>query len=150
MIEIQGKSLFDAVGGKAVLARVHKIFYDKVYADAWIGQYFAGTKQTVIESQQTDFMGQAMGGPKEYCGKFPIPAHKHMYISEELFELRERLLKEALTEGGVPAELHEPWLRIDRAFKPGIVKKSPAECEGRFKTDPVLNFDKPATYKKAA
>ncbi len=43
--------------------------------------YFREIKQDVIEVQQSDFMAQAMSGPKAYCGKFPIPAHKHMYIN---------------------------------------------------------------------
>ncbi len=143
------KTVFEDIGGKAVIARVAKVFYDLVFQDPWIGQYFADVKQETIEAQQTDFMTQALGGPKVYCGRFPIPAHKHMFISEELFIYRENLVKKALDEVGIAPQLQEAWLNIDRAFKNGIVKKSVDQCEKRFNTDEILNFENPK-IKKAA
>ena len=136
-------SLFERLGGYDTLRKVHKIFYDKVYADAWIGQYFKDVKQETIENQQTDFMAQAMGGPDMYSGAFPVPAHKHMNITEELFEYRHELLKASLKEAGVNEENASAWLRIDGAFRKGIVKKSVSECEVRFKTDEILDFPRP-------
>lgn len=149
---VDGKILFEAIGGRDVIKKVHKVFYDKVYKHPWIGKYFLLIKQEVIEDQQTDFMSQSMGGPRNYLGKFPIPAHKHMFITEELFELREALLKEAMTEVGINPEHQDLWLKIDRAFKKGIVKTSPAECEKRYASDEILNFSNPnpSIIKKAA
>ena len=132
------QSLYELLGGHPTLARVHKVFYDKIYRHAWLGQFFAEIDQTLIENQQTDFMAQAMGGPARYCGKFPIPAHKHMFITEELFETRGALLEESLEEAGVPEPLAERWLKIDSSFKARLVKKSPSECEGRFKTEAII------------
>ncbi|PIP90206.1 MAG: group 1 truncated hemoglobin [Bdellovibrionales bacterium CG12_big_fil_rev_8_21_14_0_65_38_15] len=136
------KSLYDFIGGRDVLEKVHKLFYDKVYKDPWLGKYFSEIDQNVIETQQTDFMSQAMGGPACYCGKLPIAAHKHMLISEELFDLRSTYLKQSLDEVGVSAEGQSRWLKIDQAFKNGIVKKSRDECELRYKTDEILDFKK--------
>lgn len=135
-------SLYDQLGGRPTIERVHKLFYDKLYAHPWIGQFFTDVPRHVIEDQQTDFMAQTMGGPAQYCGKFPIPAHKHMFITEELFDLRHAMLEASLREAGVPAPLAESWLAIDAAFKPRLVKKSPSECEGRFNTDPILVIPK--------
>lgn len=146
----QQPSLFERIGGYDVLKKVHKIFYDKIYADAWIGQFFADISQETIENQQTDFMAQAMGGPDKYCGAFPIPAHQHMNITPELFEHRHALLTEALKEAGVPDEHAAAWLKIDGAFKSGLVKKSPADCKRRFATDEILDYPKPAGFKKAS
>lgn len=117
-------SLFDAVGALPTLQRVHKIFYDKVYAHPWLGQFFAGHDQVAIENRQTSFMAEKMGGPVEYMGKHPKMAHRHMYITEELFELRRQLLEDSLREAGVSDELSERWLRIDSAFMKNIVKDS--------------------------
>lgn len=138
------KTLYDFIGGREVLEKVHKVFYDKVYADSWLGQYFSEIDQSVIEIQQTDFMSQAMGGPACYCGKLPIAAHKHMLISEELFDLRTAYLKQSLHEVGVSSEGQIRWLKIDQAFRKGIVKKSRDECELRYKTDEILDFKKSA------
>ncbi len=136
-------SLFEDLGGIATLQKVHKIFYDKIYADPWLGKFFAHIKQDTIEAQQTDFMAQAMGGPDKYCGAFPIPAHKHMYITEELFEYRHEMLKQSLREAGVPQNLADRWLKIDGAFRSGLVKNSLADCQKRYFTDEVLDFPNP-------
>lgn len=136
-------SLYDQLGGRVTLERVHVIFYDKLYAHPWLGGFFAKIARDVIETQQTDFMAQTMGGPAMYCGKFPIPAHKHMFITEEMFDIRHTLLAESLQEAGVPAALAASWLAVDAAFKGKLVKKSPSECEGRFKTDSIMVIPRP-------
>ncbi len=117
-------TLLEQVGGVETLERVHKIFYDKVYAHPWLGRFFEGHNQASIEARQTAFMVEKMGGPKNYMGKPPLSAHRQMYITEELFELRKQLLREALEEFGLEEALIERWLKIDSAFKRQIVKPS--------------------------
>jgi len=116
--------LFDEIGGLETLQRVHKIFYDKVYAHEWLKHYFVNQNQTLIENQQTAFIGEKMGGKISYVGKPPRYAHIHMYITEELFEVRQALLREALQEAGLTPEHINRWLKIDGAFKHHIVKDS--------------------------
>ena len=89
-----------------------------------------------------------VGGPKMYCGKFPVPAHKHMYITEELFDLRHQMLKESISEAGLSDEIRDKWLKIDNSFKDALVKKSIHDCQKRFATDEILAFEDPK--KKAA
>lgn len=143
MSEEKEQSLYQALGGRPTLEKVHKIFYDILYAHPWLGQYFTGLQQHFIEAQQTDFMTSAMGGPEVYCGKFPPQAHKHMYITDELFSLRQSLLKQSLKKANVPDELAEKWLKIDGAFRGRLVKKSLADCEKRHLADHILNFPNP-------
>lgn len=135
-------SLYEQLGGRPTIERVHKVFYDKLYAHPWLGKFFVEVSQRLIEDQQTDFMAQTMGGPAAYCGKFPIPAHKHMFITEELFDTRHELLEQSLQEVGVPQALAASWLAVDAAFKARLVKKSPSECEGRFKMEPIVVIPK--------
>jgi len=116
-------NLYDAVGGIATLQKVHKIFYDKIYANHWLTQFFRGFHQVVIENKQTSFMGEKMGGPK-YLGKPIKQVHENMYISTELFELRHRLLEESLLEAGIEPDLMTRWLRIDKAFMKSVHKSS--------------------------
>jgi len=110
------QTLFEQLGGMPVIERVHKRFYDKVYAHPWLGQFFAGHSQQAIELRQTQFMAEKFGGPDPYPGMALELAHRRMYIPERLLELRQQLLREALEEEGVAAELIERWLRIDHAF----------------------------------
>lgn len=136
-------TLFDAIGGLPTLTRVHKRFYDKVYAHPWLGQFFEGHKQELLENRQTQFMAEKMGGPVVYPGKAPEVAHKAMYITGELFELRQQILRESLEEYGLDEALIERWLKIDSAFKHRIVNPS------REQFDSIdLKFEQPIIVPK--
>lgn len=117
------QSLYEEVGGHSTLVKIHKIFYDKVYADPWLKKFFEGHDQSAIEARQTSFMGEKMGGP-EYIGKPLKQAHENMYITNELAELRHELLAESLSEAGINEKLANRWLRIDHAFTQQTTKKS--------------------------
>lgn len=142
------KSFFDEIGGLEVIKKVHKIFYDKIYAHPWIGKFFEGIDQNVIENQQTDFMGQNFGGPVFYLGKLPVATHKHMLITEKLFDLRTTLLEESLVEAKLDPDHIKKWLKIDSAFKNGIVKKNIEDCEKRFFTDTLQTYEDPKELKR--
>jgi len=135
--------IFEKMGGRNILIKINKIFYDKVYKDPWLKLYFEQIPQQHIEDQQVDFMQKILGGQNLYVGKAPPAAHMHIFVSEELFDLRQKLLNEAFVEARAHPKMVEKWLAIDESFKKIIVKKSPEDCQGRFKTDPVLNFAKP-------
>ncbi|MBI4390159.1 MAG: group 1 truncated hemoglobin [Nitrospinae bacterium] len=136
-------SLFEQLGGRPALERVHKIFYDKLYAHPWLKQFFREIDQKTIENQQTDFMTSNMGGGKIYSGQLPINAHKHLFVTQEMFDLRHQLLRESIQEAGVPGELMERWLRIDKAFEKSITKTDPVQCQKRFFTDEIVIVPKP-------
>jgi len=148
--ESAGQKLFSRLGGRATLERVHKIFYDKIYRDPWIGQFFASINQTHIEAQQTDFMAQLMGGPKNYMGRMPIDAHMHMFITDELIQLRHELLAASLIEAGVPEAERADWLRLDGAFKKVMVKTKLEECQRRFASDEIIAFTQPTRLSKVS
>ncbi|MFC1747624.1 group 1 truncated hemoglobin [Pseudomonadota bacterium] len=137
------KTLFKRLGGKPTLERVHKIFYDAVYAHPWLKQYFTDKPQLGLEEQQTAFMGYLMGGPNLYVGKTPKVAHQHMVISEELFELRSQLLSDAIKEAGISDALREEWLAADAALKKSISKTAASDCVRAYPTQEILDFPKP-------
>lgn len=134
------KMLYNRLGGKATFVKVHKLFYDKAYADPWLSRFFTDKPQEVLENQQTDFMIQLMGGPKAYGGKSPKSAHQHMVISDELFELRSQMLSDSIKELGISDALREEWLDADRTFKRALMKSSEAECTQAYPNQPILNF----------
>ena len=140
---MEDNTLFQEIGGRPVLEKVHKVFYDKIYEHPWLKKFFLHIDQKVIENQQTDFMTANMGGGKIYSGGMPKNVHRHMFISEELFDLRTDILRESILECGVPERLADRWERIDKAFKHSLVKSSVDQCEKRFHTDEILCFPKP-------
>ncbi|TWW08433.1 hypothetical protein E3A20_24390, partial [Planctomyces bekefii] len=123
---------------------------DKLYADPWLGQFFRTIDQKHIEAQQTDFMVMLFGGPKNYGGRMPIDAHEHIMITEELFAVRQLMLKDSLIEARVPEKEMADWLRVDGAFKKVLLKASPQDCKKRFKMDEILDFPNPTAGRRAS
>lgn len=123
------QNLFDAVGGLATLERVHKIFYDKIYAHPWLKHFFEGHNQATIELRQTQFMGLKFGGNVVYPGKDLELAHRRMYITPEIFLVRQQLLRDSLEEASVSEENIRRWLKIDVAFSKPIIKESMEDFE---------------------
>ncbi len=145
------QSLFDAIGGLTVMERVHKTFYDKVYAHAWLGQFFAGHDQSAIELRQTQFMAEKMGSKSAYPGRELPLAHRRMYITEELLELRRGLLRETLEEEGLSEPLIRRWLKIDGAFWGKIKNNSLDEFHKvDFKYEQPFIVEKPAAVSAAS
>lgn len=134
---------FENIGGRESLVVICKIFYDKVYKHPWLKLYFDPIPQEYIEAQQVDFMQKVLGGENIYAGKTPPSAHRHIYVTDELFQIRQKLLLESFTEAHAHQELSRKWLELDQAFKPQIVRESPIECTERYSTEGILNFAKP-------
>ena len=118
------QTLFDQLGGIDTFRKVHKVFYDKVYAHPWLKLFFEGHNQQAIEDRQTGFMAIKMGGDVSYYGNEPKMAHRAMFITNELFDIRQDLLRESLQEVGIAEDLAKRWLKIDNAFRKIIVKNS--------------------------
>ncbi len=134
-----GAALYDRLGGRECLARVHKRLYDKLFAHPVLGAFFVGIEQHYQENQQSDFMTGEFGGPTDrYRGRLPDGAHPHLFITDEQFELRQNILAETLDECGVAPELRDRWLAIDRSFKSHLVKKTVDECAKRYGTDQII------------
>lgn len=112
------------------------------YAHPWLSKFFTDKPQTLLENQQTDFMAFLIGGPNRYVGKTPKIAHQHMFITEELFELRRQMLSDAIKQNGINDELREEWLDADSALKKSLIKESVSECQRSYPSQEILDFKK--------
>lgn len=139
----------DNIQLRSLIASVNKAFYSRVYQDPWLKVVFQGRSREHLEAQQTDFMVGALGGPKTYAGRSPSDAHPHIFIDESMWQLRERLLRAAFTETGLPEEMQIKWMRIDEAFKESIIKHSVADCRKRFTTDAIIALPDPVVRTSA-
>lgn len=137
------ENLFDALGGLATLEVVHKIFYDKVFEHHWLKQYFINQNQALLERQQTEFMAEKMSGPKIYSGKPVLQAHIHLYITEELFDVRHALLKQSILEKDITESLMLRWLKIDYAFKKLVTDISLEDFHQRYTFKSRIIVDNP-------
>lgn len=141
-MKLSDQELFDLV------LTINKAFYDRVYKDSWLSQVFKNVDQKLIESQQTDFMVGALGGPNVYKGRSPKDAHPHIFVDEEMWALREKFLVEAFKETKTPEWLQEKWLKIDNAFKAKILKNSFQDCEKRYTLDEIIYVPNPSKNQR--
>jgi hemoglobin len=137
------QSLFGQLGGIETLNRVHKRFYDKIYAHPWLKRFFEGHEQAAIELRQTQFMAEKFGSDIRYPGMELELAHRRMYIPQELLSLRRELLRASLEEEDVPETLIIRWLKIDGAFWKDIRKDSLAAF-----SEIDLKYEKPLIVPK--
>ena len=122
------ESLLERIGGVETLERVHRRFYREIFDDDWLGRFFWGKDLESLVKKQTDFMHACLGGPNNYRGETPAIAHMHMFITDEIFDLRQAMLRRAVKAEGLPAEVVDAWLQADAVFRPAIVKQSVDEC----------------------
>ncbi|MBT5073999.1 MAG: group 1 truncated hemoglobin [Kordiimonadaceae bacterium] len=149
------ETLFDELGGRPCLDKVHKIFYDKLLVHPWLKDFFKDNDQWHLEIQQTEFMMRLFGGPIIYAGRMPKYAHAHMFITEEIYMDRHQILEQSLIEAFVRPDLRERWLAYDLGLKLALTKKSTDECSQRYVDEPILEVVKPlgynmCPYKKSA
>jgi hemoglobin-like flavoprotein len=136
------------IGGEDVVRKVHQAFYDVMFEDPWLGQFFYGKSKEVLVRKQTEFMVSAFGGPHAYRGATPAIVHMNMFITGELASLRERYLRRAILSQGLSESIADRWQAVDRLYRPSIVKQSVNDCVvtcfGQF----PVEAKKPADYKE--
>ena len=105
-----------------VARKVLEAFYLKVYADALLSPFFDGVSMARAIDKQYSFMKQCITGEKIYMGDRPRNAHHWMIITHELFDHRQSLMLQTMTEQGVSTDVIARWTHIEEYFRPDIVK----------------------------
>lgn len=137
------ETLFYELGGREILERVHVVFYDKLLKDPWLMGLFKGIPRKHLEDQQTDFMQYLFGGPSIYEGRMPKRGHQHLFVTEEIFHERHRLLSQSIDTCGVSLDHKNRWLTYDMGLMRALVKRDISQCEGRYKTEQIISVTKP-------
>ena len=135
---------FEDMGGLAEVKRITVAFYDYIYDDPWLSQFFEGIPRDHIESQQNFFMQAALGGKNKYGGKTPPSAHQHINITQDVYDARQAHLKQAFKDCQTNPKMIEAWLAIDEAFSRRVIKASKSDCVMRYSTEGIRDFPKPA------
>ena len=68
-------SLYERIGGEAMIAALIPAFYDRVLADAELAPFFSHAPLDKLHAMQREFFAMATGGPILYTGR-PL-AHVH-------------------------------------------------------------------------
>lgn len=141
------ETLFAEVGGLDAILRVHRRFYTTLFADDWLGGFFATKSLESLVLKQSLFMAAAFGGPDDYRWETPALAHMHMYVTAEQADIRETLLRNALRAEGFSESVEERWLATDQAFRPAILKGSVEECVTPHPGQMPVVVKRPPGYK---
>jgi len=136
--------LLSEIGGIDVVTNVHQRLYEVLFEHPWLGKFFLGKHQHVLVEKQTQFMVGAFGGPNNYMGDTPAFVHMHMYITDEMAELRQSILREAILAEGLDSSIADRWLKVDDAFRASIVKKSVDDCVMKCQGQMPIVAKKPA------
>jgi truncated hemoglobin YjbI len=140
-------AMYQEVGGYEVVERIHRRFYESIFAEPWLGIFFNTKSISSLVLKQTKFMVAAFGGPDDYRWDTPAIAHMHMFVTDEQADIREVLLRNAIRQEGLSQELEDRWLAVDQAFRPAIVKSTEAECVMRCPGQVASVAARPAGYR---
>jgi len=142
------EGLLQDIGGEDMVRKVHEVFYDAVFEDPWLGQFFYGKSKPVLIKKQTEFMVSAFGGPHEYRGATPAIVHMNMFITDDLASVRERYLRRAILSQGLSEAIADRWQAVDRLYRPAIVKQTADDCVVTCMGQFPVEAKKPANYQE--
>jgi len=123
---IETESLFDRLGGQGAIEAVVAALYERVLADAELAPFFRGADMALLERKQTEFLGQAFGGPATYKGPSMKQVHAAMQIEPRHFDRVANHLAATLESLGVAQELIREVLSIAGSLKTEIVSAARA------------------------
>ena len=101
-------SIYETIGGDAVVTEAVEKFYAKLKANQVVGVFFEETDLGGLKTHQRMFLTAALGGPDAYEGRDMRAAHSHLHITDTDFDLFLQCLRETLAEVGTrPARITE-------------------------------------------
>ncbi|MEP7366549.1 MAG: group 1 truncated hemoglobin, partial [Acidobacteriota bacterium] len=114
-------SLYEQVGGEAVLRPAISLFYRKVFQDASLLPFFEGVDRERLEAHQLAFITQALSGPDSYDGRMLRDVHSSYSIEQRHFDVLTLHMEVAFLEMGLDQELVNQALATIRELARDIV-----------------------------
>ncbi|WP_161972377.1 group I truncated hemoglobin [Glaciihabitans arcticus] len=94
-------SIYDQVGGQAVVKSAVTVFYNRVLDDESLARWFDGVDLSRLKAHQRAFLTAALDGPEIFTGRDLATAHAHMAITDDAFSTIIEHLVTALTDLGI-------------------------------------------------
>lgn len=121
--EVAEKSLFERLGGQAVIEAVVIDFLRILAQDTELNKRFKETDLNQLQERLSEQLCELSGGPCKYSGKGMSEAHAGMKIKEKEFTLLLKDLTLALDKNKVPEREKKELLTALSAMKDEIVTK---------------------------
>lgn len=98
------ETLYDKIGGAAVVDELVDRFYEKVLADPLLSPFFEQTSMATLRKMQKAFLTVALGGPEPDLKVSLYEIHRGRGIQRRHLTRFTELLLETLNEIGVPEQ----------------------------------------------
>jgi len=116
-------SLYDEIGGQAVIKSAVTVFYSRVTEDATLAAWFEGVDLSRLRAHQRAFLATALDGPPVFAGRNLAEAHAGMAITDEAFTTIVEHLAVTLEDLAVqPAIIARVRERLE-AVRPEVVER---------------------------
>ena len=125
-VQVDERSLFEKIGGKAAVEAAVDIFYEKVLVDVRIKDFFEGVDMPGQRNKQKAFLTFAFGGAPNYSGENMCAAHKHLVekgLDETHFDAVIENLGATLKELSVPDDLINEAVQIALSTKWDVLNR---------------------------
>jgi hemoglobin len=83
----QTNSLYEQVGGEAGVEAIVDRFYEKLWAEPKLDQFFKGIERQELKRHQRMFLNLLLGGGEFYSGRPLVEAHATLKIDEASYDL---------------------------------------------------------------
>jgi hemoglobin len=100
LVKAEG-SIYQKIGGKPVIDKAVRIFYDKMLADQRVSHFFGEVSIPLLKKKQEMFMILVTGGPAVYTGQSLRQAHARLNLDEESFDIAAGYIRDSFVELGV-------------------------------------------------
>jgi len=121
--QVQGKTLYDRLGGKGAITAVVETFVGNVGGDKRINGYFASTDLTKLKMHLVNQICGASGGPCTYTGRTMKQTHAGMGVTDAAFGALVEDLVAALDHHKVGKTEKDELLGVLGPMKSDIVEK---------------------------
>ena len=95
------ESLYDRVGGEAIIGPAVDLFYRRVRDDPILTRYFTSVDIGRLRAHQRAFLTAALGGADVFVGRTLEDAHRHLVIGDTAFDALVDHMVGALRDLGV-------------------------------------------------
>src|ERR1700712_3242283 len=95
------RSLYERVGGDAIVTPAVALFYRRGQVDPPLAAYFAGVDMARLRAHQRAFLAAALGGPALFAGRSMEAVHQGMGIDDKVFDAMIEQLIGALRDLGL-------------------------------------------------
>jgi hemoglobin len=117
------RSLYEIIGGRQVVEKVVRDFYDYILSDDSLSHHFVGARLEHLQDKFVDYFIYVLGGAEEYTGTNLRRSHTGLQITPEEYNIALKHMRRALRNNNVPIENIAKWDVLMRFFKPHIIER---------------------------